>query len=157
MNVKVFKFCLVLFLTTFAFPAIVQADEISRHEISDSYQVYLGVVAASLIKEKPFLIDSDVSLHSSLKKQGRDAYHVMVAIYDKSSNKRIRNATVIAEVEEKSLVGGTEEEKPLEKMVTSGTITYGNYFTLKKGKRYSINMKIYQGDRGGYEEVTFLY
>ena len=48
-------------------------------------------------------------------------------------------------------------EKPLEKMLTSGLITYGNYFSMPKQGEYEIAVRIYEPNKDQAEPVTFIY
>ncbi len=138
-------------------PAYANAADTDWHKLSDTYQVYLGVVPASKIKENPYLVDNDVKLHGGIKEQGNYSHHVMIAVFDKKTNARINDATVIVEVRKKTLIGGRAEEKPLQKMITSGTITYGNYFTLYPKEAYEIEIKIYRPNQNGSEELEFIF
>ena len=124
---------------------------------SKSYRVYLGVVPASMIKKNIMLIDKDKSLHGGTNNVTSATQHIMVSIFSKKDNVRILNATAIAEIKNKKLLGGNKITKPLEKMNTSGAITYGNYFKLSKKGKYAIEVDIYQSDKSGHEEVEFLY
>lgn len=127
------------------------------HAESDNYRAYLGVVPASLIKRQPILVDGDRTLHGGADRQSGAAQHVMVAIYRKSDNARVVGATVIAKVKKAKLFGGDAQERPLERMATTGGITYGNYFDLPEAGSYAIEVRIYEADRNGSEQVTFNY
>ena len=106
-------------LTFFVALAPAWAAEPNWHYESASYHVYLGVVPASLIKNNPTLVDGDKSLHGG-DNAGDSSEHVLVSVFRKSNNERVVNATVIAQVGIKKLLGGAKVEKPLEKMLTSG-------------------------------------
>ena len=133
------------------------ADDTSLHADSINYRAYLGIVPASMINIDPRLVDGDTSLHGGAGKQVSGTYHVMVAIYDRGSNERISDATVIAKVRPKKILDRNAEVKPLERMVTSGQVTYGNYFRFQGKGKYEIEAKIYESDKNGYEEVEFTY
>jgi len=123
---------------------------------SESYRAYLGVVPASLIRRKPVLVDGNKDLHGGIDQSGF-TQHVMVAVYRKQGNKRVEEATIIAKVSPKKLLGGSVQEKPLERMATTGGITYGNYFTMPQAGTYEIELKIYEPNRSEKEELTILY
>ena len=118
------------------------AADASWHHESASYHVYLGVVPTSLIKANPVLVDGDKTLHKD-NNASDSGEHVLVYIFRKPNNERVVNATVIARVGAKKLLGGTKVEKPLEKMLTSGVITYGNNFSMPQRE----NMKSRCGSR----------
>lgn len=127
------------------------------HAESESYRAYLGVVPANLIKRRPVLVDGDRTLHGGAGQQSGAAHHVMVALYRKSDNSRVTGATMIAEVGPARLLGGSNQEKPLERMATTGGITYGNYFEMPKPGKYEIEVHIYETDRNGNEKMEFTY
>lgn len=127
------------------------------HAESETYRAYLGVVPASLIKRQPVLVDGDRALHGGAAEQSGASQHVMVALYRKSDNARVVGATVIAEVKRAKLLGGAEQETPLERMATTGGITYGNYFDMPEQGAYDIELTIYESNRNGGEEVEFSY
>lgn len=137
-------------------PFNLHASDISRTSETDSYRIYWGIVPASLIKANPKLVDGDKSLHGGISGQGSNSYHVMVAIYDKDKNLRINDATIIAEVNS-SFIGRPDAIKPLEKMLTSGSVTYGNYFNFNAKGTYEIATRIYESDKNGYESFKFKY
>jgi hypothetical protein len=143
-------------LTFFVAPAPVWAAEPNWHYESASYYIYLGVVPASLIKKNPVLVDGDKTLHRD-DSAGDSSEHVMVAVFRKPNNERVVNATVIARVGIKKLLGGAKLEKPLEKMLTSGAVTYGNYFPMPKQGEYEIAVRIYEPNKDQAETATFIY
>lgn len=137
-------------------PAPVLAAQASPHLESANYHVYLGVVPASLIKANPVLVDGDKTLHQG-DHASDSSEHVLVSVFRKPNNERVVNATVIARVSIKKLLGGTKVEKPLEKMLTSGVVTYGNYFSMPKRGEYEIAVRIYEPNKDHAEPVTFAY
>ena len=143
-------------LVILAAPLTAWAVDASWHHESASYHVYLGVVPTSLIKTNPVLVDGDKTLHKD-NNAGDSSEHVLVSIFKKSNNERVVNATVIAQVGAKKLLGGTKVEKPLEKMLTSGVITYGNYFSMPQKREYEIAVRIKEPTKDQAESVTFAY
>ena len=146
----------VVLLTLLAPPLTAQAAEASWHQESANYHVYLGVVPASLIKVNPALVDGDKTLHKG-DNTGDSSDHVLVSIFRKPNSERVVNATVIAQVGIKKLFRGAKVEKPLEKMLTSGVVTYGNYFSIPKQGEYEIAVRMYEPNKDQAETVTFLY
>lgn len=136
---------------------IADAADSNWHTETKSYRVYLGVIPASMIKKDLTLVDKDKSLHGGTDNITSSTQHIMVSIFSKNGNKRIINATAIAKIKNKKLIGGNKITKPLERMDTSGSVTYGNYFTLTKKGDYVINVDIYQSDLSGNEKATFLF
>lgn len=145
-----------MLLTLVAAPLTAWAAEASWHQESASYHVYLGVVPADVIKANPALVDGDKTLHKG-DNPSDSSEHVLVSVFRKPNNERVLNATVIAGVGIKKLLRGAKAEKPLEKMLTSGLITYGNYFSMPKQGEYEIAVRIYEPNKDQAEPVTFIY
>ena len=133
------------------------AADASWHAESKSYRVYMGVVPVALIKKNPYLVDRDKTLHGGVDKKNISAQHIMISIFSKQDNSRILDATAIAEVKVNKLLSSDEVEKPLEKMVTSGTVTYGNYFDMPGTGEYKVEVSIYESNKNGSEKVVFVY
>jgi hypothetical protein len=66
----------------------------------------------------------------------------MAAVFDAVSGKRLENAKVEVRV---SLLGLAAVMRPLEPMQIAGTVTYGNYFTIRANERYRIVISINRG------------
>ena len=135
----------------------VHAADSNWHTDTKSYRVYLGVVPASVINDNPRLIDQDRDLHGGAHKTKDSSQHIMVSIFKKIGNQRVLNATAIAKVRYKKLLGRKNTLKPLEKMLTSGTVTYGNYFELAKKGEYVIEVDIYESNKSGFEKAAFNF
>lgn len=134
-----------------------RAGDSAFHEESESYRVYLGIVPASFLKRNPSLVDQDKQLHGGVSEQPPTMQHVMVTVFRKDNNARVLNATVISRVGIKKFFGGTKMEKPLEKMLTSGVVAYGNYFAMPENGEYEIAVRIYEPNKDKNETVTFVY
>lgn len=127
------------------------------HEESKSYLVYLGVVPASLLEKAPSLVDQDKKLHGGVAEQSPSTQHVMVTVFRKDNNARVLNATVIAKLGRSKLFGTKGGEKPLEKMITSNAVAYGNFFDMPERGEYRIEVNIYESQKSGSETVRFEY
>jgi len=135
----------------------VLASDLSWHEESENYHVYLGVVPASMIKKSMSLVDNDKSLHGGVSNLSPGSQHVMITVYRKDGKTRVTNATVIAEVSSGILLGRKKLEKPLEKMTTSGQTTYANFFDMRDEGKYKIEVEIYESNKNGKDEITFFH
>ncbi|MDP1862553.1 MAG: hypothetical protein Q8K52_01445 [Thiobacillus sp.] len=152
---KALLLTVMLTLGTSAFPAFAKGN--AFHEATKSYLVYLGVVPASLLDKAPSLVDQDKTLHGGVAEQLPSTQHVMVTVFRKDNNARVLNATVIAKVGRSKLLGFKGEEKPLEKMVTSNAVAYGNFFDMPERGEYRIEINIYESQKSGNESVRFEY
>lgn len=152
------KWLTAAFMTTLlAVSSSASASDASLHKDSKSYRVYLGVIPASMIKKAPQLVDSDKTLHGGAGNQSAGSQHIMVAIYRSADNQRVTDATVIASVKPDKLLKRKHAVKPLEKMLTSGTVTYGNFFKIDGKGEYEIKVDIYAPNQNGAEQVEFNY
>ena len=145
-----------MLLAILAAPLTAWAADASWHHESASYHVYLGVVPAGLIKANPVLVDGNKTLHIG-DNTSDSSEHMLVSVFRKPNNERVVNATVIARVGAKKWLGGIKVEKPLEKMLTSGVVTYGNYFSIPKKGKYEIAVRISEPNKDQTESVTFVY
>ncbi len=136
-------------------PAFAKGD--AFHEETKNYLVYLGVVPASLLEKAPSLVDQDKKLHGGLAEQSPTTQHVMVTVFRKDNNTRVLNATVIAKLGRSKLFGTNGGEKPLEKMITSNAVAYGNFFDMPERGEYRIEVNIYEPQKSGSETVRFEY
>ena len=158
MKFQIFKkYFLTTIFMVFISSGYVVASDLTWHEESKNYNVYLGVVPASMIINNPTLVDNDKTLHGGEKNISSTTQHVMVTINRKGSRERVTNATVIAEVSSGILLGRKKLEKPLEKMITSGQVTYASYFDMPKKGKYKIELEVYESDKNGSDEITFFY
>lgn len=71
--------------------------------------------------------------------RSRNAHHLMVALFDAATLRRITDAEVTAKVMEVGLAG---EEKKLEQFAVAGAVTYGNYFTMTPHTNYRVHVSV---------------
>ncbi len=114
----------------------VAADN-ANYKTSGGLTVYLGVLPAAMIqghdKDHP-----EGGMHRGIP-SGEHAYHVMAAVFNAETGERIEDARVEAGV---AALGLTPVTQTLERMAIAGTITYGNYFTMRVGGWYRITFSI---------------
>jgi hypothetical protein len=117
-------------------------------QVVNGVEVYLGVLPAVMIAGHP-AEHPESGMHGGFPGGG---YHVMVALFDAKTGKRITDAQVNAKVVAPSLhtVG-----KPLESMTVAGSLTYGNYFNMLRGETYRIDVEIRRRAAPGVIHATF--
>jgi hypothetical protein len=97
--------------------------------------VYYAVIPAEIIrgheKQHP-----EATMHGGAPRS-QNAYHLMVALFEAASKRRITDAKVTAKVTEVGLAG---EEKKLEPFTVAGALTYGNYFMMTPNTNYRISV-----------------
>lgn len=136
-------------------PAAWAADT-RLHQETESFRVDIGVIPAQTLRQRPAFIDENKELHGDLLYRP-DMHHLTASVLDARSGERVSDATVIANVRHQKWRHGLEVERPLGRMKTGGTITYGNFFRMADPGSYTITVKIYrpQGDRA--EIARFSY
>jgi hypothetical protein len=155
MNTRYFKILLhvimggiaALFLTS-AFAA-----DTGQHRVVNGVAIYLGVIPAEMILGHP-KPHTEAEMHGGVP-AGSDQYHVMVALFDNASGKRISGAKVSAQMHEIKFVSA---QKKLEPMLIAGTVSYGNYFVMPAtGNPYRIRVLIELPGVAGVIEAQFEY
>ena len=119
--------------------------------------MYLGIVPVSLLNKNPDLVDQDRQLHGGIAQLPATMQHVMVAVFRKDNNARVLDATVIAKVSRSKIFSRDGNEKPLEKMITSGAVAYANFFDMPERGDYRIDVNIFESHKTGSEKVRFTY
>ena len=131
------KAALVLIGVATFHPLATAADVTDRFQLVDGIAIYLGVMPAQIIQGYP-REHLESRMHGGvLIKDHRD--HVVVALFDDATGKRIENAQVMGSVME---LGLGEQKKKLEAMKIADTITYGNYFDIPNKSIYHIKLSI---------------
>lgn len=115
--------------------ASVAQDGRSLHKTVNGIDVYLGVVPAELVGAHP-RAHPERDMHGGVAAGG---YHVMVALFERTTGKRITDAKASARLVSPSRQG---PETPLEPMTIAGALTYGNYFSMVRGGSYRIDVQI---------------
>jgi hypothetical protein len=113
------------------------AAERDQFKTAGGLAVYLGVLQAAMIQGHPE-DHPEEAMHGGVP-SGRHAYHVMAAVFDAATGERVEDAVVEARVAEPGLAG---VRRRLEPMLIAGTVTYGNYFTMRGDGPYRIRFSI---------------
>ncbi len=132
-------FCLIFFTN------MAMADDSKRHLQINGMSVYLGVIPAQLSQEHP-------AMHGGFAGE-EHRYHVLVALFDSRSGKRITDASVKAAV----FPLGLERSPEALEAMRSEPLSYGNYFTLHKPELYRIRVEIRRGDNGHLSVAEFVF
>lgn len=115
------------------------AADTRLHKVVDGVAIYIGVLPAEMVKGHP-RTHSEGVMHDGVP-AGKNRYHLVVALFDDTSGKRISGAgiKIKARVSEFGFPG---QEKKLDPMVIAGTVTYGNYFAMPNPGPYRIHLEI---------------
>jgi hypothetical protein len=101
----------------------------------DGVTFYLGVIPAEIVRDHP--VEHPESAMHGAPPKGARFRHVVIALFDSKTGKRITDAQVRARVEQ---LGLTAERKVLEPMQIAGTTSYGNYFAMPGPASYAITL-----------------
>ena len=103
----------------------------------DGHTVYLGVVPAEFVKgHEP--AHPEREMHGGAPYR-RGQFHVMIAIFETATGKRVTDARLVARVSEPGLA---PVQKKLEPMEISGAMSFGNYFAMGGAGPYRIKLAI---------------
>lgn len=102
----------------------------------DGVAIYLGVMPAELVRGHP-REHPESEMHGGVP-IGEN--HVMVALFDDKTGKRITRAEVTATI---TGPGNFKAEKKFEPMIISGAATYGKYFNMPGPGPYRIDIYIH--------------
>ena len=114
------------------------AADSNLHKVVHGVSIYLGVFPAEMIlgHPKPHV---EAEMHGGVP-AGQNQQHVVVALFDNATGRRITAARVRANVSEIGLSG---VQKKLEPMLIAGTVSYGNYFNMPAvNNPYRIQVRI---------------
>ena len=142
----------VLSIATLGASTAFAADN-ATHKVVHGVAIYLGVLPAEMILGHP-KPHTEAEMHGGVP-AGQHQQHVVVALFDQASGKRISGAKVSARVHEINLAG---TQKKLEPMLIAGTISYGNYFNIPSTSNpYRIRVLIELPGVAGVIETEFEY
>lgn len=154
MNTRYFKISLHAIMSGIAalFLTGAFAADVPTHKVVDGVAIYLGVLPAEMVLGHPHT-HTEEGMHGGVP-PGKHQYHVLVALFDAASGKRIADAQVKARVSELALSG---VERKLEPMHIADTITYGNYFRMSGTGIYRIQVQIRRSGVARAIEAEFEY
>lgn len=141
-------YILLLALTSFAANSV----ENTQHKIVDGLSIYVGVLPAEMLLGHP-KEHRESKMHGGVP-AGTNRYHVVVALFDASSGKRITQAQVKIGG---ASIGMEPVRKKAEPMLVNNLVTYGNYVTLPGLGPYKILIEIRHPATGKSVEVEFDY
>ncbi len=137
---NLFIFLFLLFGTN-----LVMADHSQRHQKIDGMSIYLGVIPAQLTQKHS-------TMHGGITNE-EHSYHIVIALFDSKSGKRITNARVKASVAPLGMKGHTKDLEPMH----GDLLSYGNYFTMYKATNYTIKVEIQRADKRVKSVAKFTF
>ncbi|MDG0027302.1 hypothetical protein [Trinickia sp. Y13] len=144
---------LILLIALLATTAVAaQGNATSQHLLIGDTDVYYGLAApATLGGRQPSHAGS--TMHGAIP-GSRHKYHLVVALFDHATHRRIDDARVTAAVQE---IGMGETRRKLELMGKDDTVTYGAYFDMSGPGPYRVKLEVRRRDRPGIVSGQFEY
>lgn len=120
-------------------------------QVVDGVAIHLGVVPSRNDRGDPGR-HAEPTMHSAVPATGRSD-HVVVALFEDSTGKRIEDAQVIGSITE---IAMGSDRKTFQRMRVNGTITYGSYmFNMSPGRDYHLKLWIRRPGNQKPIEATF--
>ena len=116
-----------------------RADLPRDTQVVDGLTIDIGVVPAALVQGHATDPANPAAMHGGTPSGGA-SHHLVVALFDTKTGARIADARVRAAVGHRSY--DHEPDKPLEPMQIAGTTTYGGFFQMPDGDRWTIHLSI---------------
>lgn len=132
MNHKLLSCLACMLLVTWGSAAVA----VDYYRATGNLSVYFGVLPSELMGHSPE--HPEKVTHGSASATGQQ-HHVVVAVFDTESGRRITDADVTATV---GGLGLTSTTKKLEPMSIAGTVSYGNFFQMSRPYQYRFLIKI---------------
>lgn len=151
--VKTFwQVALIVIAVTVLNPVTAATDSPEKFQVVDGVAIYLGLMPAQIVqghlKGRP-----ETKMHGGVP-AGRYRDHLVVALFDDATGKRIEDAQVMASVMQMS---SKPEWKNLEPMHIADTLTYGNYFDMSGEGTYRIQVRVRRPGQSTAIEATFTH
>ena len=134
---------------------VASAAHVSWHERSLTYDVHFGVVPASAAQQDREMVRAHKIVGHGRHKPVGSTYHVMVAVFENTTQERVIDAEVVAELVESDLIHIKKQRKPLESMALPNGVTYCNFFDLHWNGTYRVHVTIRAPGKMP-EKVTFV-
>lgn len=132
-------------------PLFARAESDGQQKTVDGMTVYVGVLPAAMLLGHP-KEHHESAMHGGVP-AGTSRYHVVVALFDAASGKRITEADVRIGG---ASIGMAASRKRAEPMLVNNAITYGNYVSMPGLGPYKIVVEI-RRKAGKPVEVEFDY
>jgi hypothetical protein len=139
----------LLVLTT----ACSKQEDPRNSQVVDGVTIYIGVVPSRVVRGHPGTRETS-PMHAGVPTTGRSD-HVVVALFEDVTGKRIEDAQVTGSITE---IGMGSDRKKFERMTTDASITYGgNFFNMPAGHDYHLKLWISQPGNKKAVEATFSH
>lgn len=124
------------FLVLGALSAPTWARHSAQHETVDGLEVYIGLLPGPMVQKFPAGSEEE-RMHGG--PPGARRYHVVAAIFDSGTGRRVERADVRATV---APLGLGAADKHLQPMMVQGAASYGQYFNIPENGQYTITVTV---------------
>lgn len=128
------------------------ASEDGQRKLVDGLSVYVGVLPAEMLLGHP-RGHHEREMHGGVP-AGANRYHVVVALFDAASGRRVTDAQVKIGG---ASIGMAASRNKAEPMLVNNVVTYGNYVSMPGGGPYKIQIEIRRPGSSKPIEVKFDY
>ena len=125
------------------------AAEVRQPLVVGNLEIFYGVIPAAVLLGHP-PDHTERTMHGGVP--SRNAYHLVVSLFDAKTRERVTNANVQARVSEAGLAPQT---KPLQTMLLAEAITYGNYFSMSGPGPFRVTLDVTRLHGGPPVRVSF--
>lgn len=108
----------------------------AQHETVDGLEVYIGLLPAPMVQKFP-KGSEEKRMHGG--PPGARRYHLVAALFDSGTGRRIERAEVRAQV---APLGLGAADKHLQPMTVQGAASYGQYFNIPENGQYTITVTV---------------
>jgi hypothetical protein len=120
-------------------------------QVVDGVAIYLGVVPSQIVRGHPG-VHAESTMHGGVPETGRSD-HVVVALFEDATGKRIEDAQVSGSIKEMG-----SDRKKFVRMRIDGTITYGAYILdVPASHDYHLKLWIRRPSNKEAIEATFSH
>ena len=113
------------------------ADHSSGYKVVDGVTIYYSVIPAEALRSYP-KGSPEAAMLGDIRR-GKNAHHLMVALFEGKSMERITDAQVTVRVRETGLGWA---KKSLEPLTIADALTYCNFFTFDNHALYTIVIEV---------------
>lgn len=124
--------------------ATAAAGHQAQHLAVGGMEIYYGILPVEMVQGHP-------TDHGG-KPAGKSSAHLVVALFDSTTGRRISDAQIGARVHE---LGLGEQSKQLDPMRIADTVTYGQYFRMAGPGPYRVSLSIRSPGVAAPVEVKF--
>jgi hypothetical protein len=125
--------------------------ETTQYQRVKDLDIYYGVMPVQIAGKSPATRD-ELLIHGGVP-ANKNEYHFVVALFD-ASGKRITDAKVTARVRELGMVG---VDKTMEPMQIGDVTSFGNYFELRHGGIYRLEIGIRSVAKQSQENIEAIF